>query len=262
MADITGYVVYQEPPRRPLTARNLEDYALCPQKFLLSFFTPRGQAERFRGGPAALQQAVRAALVECYRQGGPPAVPAERLLAGFEAAWEGSLCADTLEEEQLHAQGRRMLSEYHAQHQAEPVRAIANDLRLEAGIGEHRFVAVADRVDEAEGGLLTLLRYRTAREVPGPRALGREASVALLLLGGEAHFARPAQVGVCAVRRGQLVLAEISDAQRTEWEARLAAQAEALRQARAYPTRVGRHCQVCRSRAQCPAWARPPEGSR
>lgn len=256
MAQRPGYLIYQEPPRRPLTARNLEDFALCPQKFLLSFFVSPAQSDRFRGGPAALQRAARAALLACYREGGPAQVPVERLLEAFEAHWDGSLCADSLEEEQLHRQGQEMLRRYHEQHAAAPTRVLAVDQRLEAEIGGHRFVAVADRVDDLGQGTL-LLRYRTTRDMPGPKALAKDLSTALLLLVGEAAYQRPAQAAIYALRAGRLVVAEISPAQKRAWEEEIVARAAQVRAARDYPTNVGQHCRVCRCRPLCPAWHPP-----
>jgi len=252
--------VYQEPPQRPLTARNLADYALCPQKFLLSFFVPKAQADRLIGGPAARHQAVRAALIECYREGGPPVVSSERLLELFEENWQGELCADSLEEEQLHTQGQEMLRRYHQDHAGEPARAIADDLRMEQEIGGHRFVAVADRIDEEADGSITLLRYKTARQVLSSRKLAKDLSAQVLLLVGERRFQQPAQVAIYALRPGKLIVAEFGTGERRQAELETIQQATRIRRARQYPTNRGRHCRVCRSRPQCPAWHPPPGG--
>ena len=206
---------------------------------------------------------MRAALLEGYREGGPGAVGAARLVELFEQHWEGRLCADSLEEEQLHRQGQEMLRKFTAAHEAETARTVALDLRMEADLGPHRFVAVADRVVEEpeEAAPLTLLRYKTTRQIPGPGPLGKDLSLALLLLVGEAHFSREAQAALYAVRAGRLVVAEISAAQREVWREQLTVQATAIRRAHDYPTVVGRHCSVCRCRSLCPAWhpQKPPE---
>jgi len=199
--------------------------------------------------------------VELYREGGPPAVPAERLPEWFEEHWQGACCADSREEAELHAQGLAMLAQYHQQHAAEPVRTLAQDLRMEAEIGGHQFVAVTDRVDEEPDGTLTLLRYKTTRRPPGPGELGQDLSAGLLLLVGERHFQRPARVAVYAARPGKLILADFSPGARRALEQRVAGAAQRLRGAQDYPPRTGRHCRVCRSRPQCPAWQPPPEPS-
>ena len=258
MSQAPGYVIYQEPPRRPLTARNLADYALCPQKFLLSFFVSRHASERFQGGSAALHGAARAALTECYRQGGPRSVPPERLLELFKQHWEGRLCADSLEEEQLQRQGQEMMRRYHQDHAAETAPTVGLDLRMEADLGEHRFVAVVDRAFQEDGEPLTLVRYKTTRQVPGPGGLAKDVSLALLLLVGEAHFEEAAQAAVYALRPGKLVVAELGQAERRAWGEQFVQQATAVRRARDYPTVVGRHCSVCRCRSLCPYW-HPPQ---
>jgi hypothetical protein len=134
---------------------------------------------------------------------------------------------------------------------------VALDLRMEADLGEHRFVAVVDRALEEPGEALTLLRYRTTRQAPGPGQLGKDPSTALLLLVGEAHWGRPAQAAIYALRAARLVTAEISAAQREAWREQFVTQATAIRRARDYPTVVARHCSVCRCRPLCPAWHPP-----
>lgn len=257
MTQIPGYIIYQEPPRRPLTARNLADYALCPQKFLLSFFVSRAAYEHFQGGSAALQHAARAALLDCYRQGGPAQVSVTQLLEWFEQHWEGTLCADGLEEEQLHRRGQEMLRRYHQAQTADSASTVALDLRMEADLGEHRFVSVVDYARRAQDQPLTLLRFRTTRQVPGPRKLGQEASIALMLLVGEAHFGEPAQAGVYGLHPGKLVVAELGEGERAAWREQFRQQATTIRRARDYPTVVGRHCSVCRCRSLCPYWHPP-----
>lgn len=248
------YILYRELPARALTARNLEDYALCPQKYLLSFFQPPGETERTLGGPAVLHQAVRAALIELYRQGGPPAIPPEKLKKLFEARWDGRACADSREEEELHRLGLRILCQYHERHVAEPVQTLASDLRMEAEIGGYRFVAVADRVDEQPEGNVTLLRYRTTLRPPGAGELSRDLSARMLWLVGERHWGRPVRVAAEALRRGKVILAEFPAAVRKETEERLVRQAQEIRRATDFFPRQGKHCRHCRSRPRCPAW--------
>ena len=250
-----GFVLYQELPRRPLTARNLDDFAVCPQKYLLSFFQPPGETERTLGGSAALHQAVRAALVELYREGGSEAVPPERLAEWFEERWDGAACADSREEEALHREGLELLRKYHEAHSAEPPRVLDSDLRMEAELGGHQFVAIADRVDEGPDGALTLVRYKTTRRPPGPGELAADLSAGLLALVGARHFARPVRVAIEALRPGTVVLAEFPAGAQAELERSLARQAEQIRRATDYPTRQSaKTCRHCRARSRCPAW--------
>lgn len=256
MADTPTFVTYQEPPPRPLTARNLEDYALCPQKYLLSCFQPPRETGRSLGGPAALHHAVRAALIESDRAGGLAAVSLEQLLDWFDQHWDGAACSDSLEEEQFERQGREMLRRHYEAH-AEQGPALAVDVRLEGEIGGQQFVATADRVEEQPDGSLLLLRYKTTRRPPGPGELAGDLSAGLLWLLGERHFGRPVQVGIVALRRGRRIRAEFPPDAREALARRLTTEAERLRRAQGYPPRQGPHCRACRSRTECPAWRRP-----
>ena len=176
--DLTAEYLQQ----RRLTARNLQDFELCPQKYLLSLSVAPAEARQFIGGPAALQWAVRGTLIDCYRRGGPHEISQQSLLDLFEQHWEGELCADSLEERQLHSRGIRLLTDYYQPHHQAPNQTIAVDLRLTAEIAGHDFAAVADRVDRDESGVITLLRYKTSASPPGPGMLAKDISAGLLLL--------------------------------------------------------------------------------
>ena len=254
--DREEYSLTPQISQRRLTARNLADFVLCPQRCLLSFFTTRAQERRFIGGPAALHRALRSTLVETYRSGGPPQVSEAALLPLFEPSWEGELCADSLEEERLHSEGVAMLQAYHQMHKDEPNQAIASDLRLTGELDGYSFVAVADRVDRADDGTVTLLRYNSSRRPPSPGQLAEDLSAGLLLLLGQTHFRDSVcRTAVYALRPGRLVVAAIGCSQLATLRDRLVNIAEAVRGAQQFPTDVGRHCRWCRSRAQCPAWA-------
>ncbi len=251
----SGHSTDLQVPQRPLTARNLQDFILCPQKYLLSFFTSQAESRRFIGGPAALHRALRSALVQTYQLGGPTQIPESTLLTLFEDNWEGELCADSLQEERLHAEGREMLRAYYQSHQDKANPAIATDLRLEGEIGGYDFVAVADRVDQAEDGTITLLRYKSTRRPPGPAELAQDISAGLLLLLGETHFApSECQVAIYALRPGRLTVAPIDEPQHRSVRERIISLARRVRQTRQFPTNKGSHCRWCRSQAQCPVW--------
>ena len=113
--------------QRRLTARNLQDFELCPQKYLLSLSVALAEARQFIGGPATLQWAVRGTLIDCYRRGGPQQLSRPNLLDLFEQHWKGELCADSLEESQLHSRGIRLLTDYHQAHHQAPNQTIAGD---------------------------------------------------------------------------------------------------------------------------------------
>ncbi len=240
---------------RRLTARNLEDFRLCPQKYLLSLSIRPADTRKFIGGPAVLHRATRAALVECYRNGGPQELALATLLESFEENWEGRLCADSLEESQLHARGIEMLTHYYQAHHDQPNQTIAVGLRLSGEIEGHEFVAVADRVDQDESGLITLLRYKSGSSPPGAKTLAKDISAGLLLLLGSMHYApQQCQSAIYALRRGRLTVADIDEVQRTRLRQQVVALAAQAHCAQEFPTNQGQHCRWCRSRADCPAW--------
>ncbi len=250
------HLTAKHPQQRPLTARNLQDFQLCPQKYLLSLSVAPSQARKFIGGPAALQEVIRRALIDCYQQGGPQQISQQRLLDFFAEHWQGELCADSLEESQLHRRGIRMLTDYYQKHHNSPNQTIAVDLRLTGEIAGHNFVAVADRVDRDDDGIITLLRYKTSASPPGPAALAQDLSAGLLLLLGSQYYA-PAQcqTAIYALRRQRLIIADIDAGQRQWLREQIVALADEVHSAQDFPTRKGQHCRWCRSRAQCPAWA-------
>ncbi len=241
-------------PERPLTARNLADYQLCPQKFLLSYFVPRAESRRFIGGPAALHQALREALIECYRLGGPTQVSQERLLEGFEDGWDGRLCADSLEEERLHDQGVGMLETYYAKHQQDRSEIVEVDLRMEVELGGHAFVAVADlALREADGGI-NALRWLSTRRPPAPAEIVESLSWGLLFIAAEHSFPEEdVSVTMYSLRRasGHRVRFDAEEAHGIK--RRLTRIADRIRVATEFPAVTGKHCRWCRARGRCPA---------
>ena len=250
--DLTAEYLQQ----RRLTARNLRDYELCPQKYLLSLSITPTEVRQFIGGPAALRAAVRAALVDCYQHGGPQEISQPGLLDFFEQHWEGKLCADSLEESQLHSRGVRMLTDYYQTHHEAASQTIAVDLRLTGEIAGHDFVAVADRINRDDSGIVTLLRYQTSASPPGPGALAKDISAGLLLLLGSQHYAsEQCQTAIYALRRQRLIIADIDADQRHRLREKITNLAAQVHSAQDFPPQEDQHCRWCRSRTQCPAWA-------
>ena len=242
--------------QRRLTSRNLLDFELCPQKYLLSLSVSPTEGRQFIGGPAALQWAMRGALIDCYQSGGPQQISRQALLDLFEQHWQGELCADSLEESQLHSRARNMLTDYYLTHHEAVNQTIAAGLRLTGEIAGHDFVAVAARVDRDESGVITLLRYNTSASAPGPGTLGKDISAGLLLLLGSQHYtSEQCQTAIYALRPQRLTIADIDADQRQRLREQIATLADEVHSAQDFPTQKGQHCRWCRSRAQCPAWA-------
>ncbi|NLO06319.1 MAG: PD-(D/E)XK nuclease family protein [candidate division WS1 bacterium] len=246
-------VVPLDLPERPFTARNIADFHECPQKFLLSWFVPREETRRFLGGPATLHQALRAALVDCHRLGGPSAAPLVRVQAVFEDAWDGSACADSLEEEQLHTQGLRMLRDYHEAHMSGPA-TVDVDVRMEIPLGDHRFVAVADAVMRLDDGGLSATRWMSTRNPPSAQQLGESPAWALLYACMQDRYpGEDLSVTMWSLRRSSGHRISFFEDDLQPLLRRLTRVADRIRVATVFPAETGMHCRWCRARSRCPA---------
>lgn len=240
---------------RPLSARVLDDFELCPRKFLLAHFATRTEDHRFRGGPAVLHQAVRAAIVDLWRAGGPSQVTAAGLLDRFATHWDGRLCTDAREEETLHDQGLLLLAEYYAGLAGETRVALATDLRLEGALGDSRFVAVVDLVLQPPGEAVEAWRLVTSRQPLSAAELQRDLSARLLWLLHRQTYpeGRVLMHALRPRRTTEVTLTPADDAYlRHDLQSRVAR----LRREREFAPHKGDHCAWCRSRPQCPAWPR------
>ena len=258
MASMDQPTPEQLPPEfyeQALTARMLDDFATCPRKFLLSFFVTREEGRHFRGGPAVLHQAIRQALLHSYKVGGPAKQPLADLLVAFERHWEGHLCADAVEEEQLHDQGLQMLRDYHAAHSAEQVIVEATDLRLTGKVGEQEFVAVADLVLRREPEGLEAYRFVTSRRPLSAKELPKDISAQLLWLLVKENLGK-ARVLYYALRQGQVREVALSPDEEEYLRRDLVSRAARVRREREFQPQKGRYCRWCRSRAKCPLWRR------
>ncbi len=246
-----GYILDTETPTGPLSARNLQDYAQCPRKYLLSALATRAQTRRHIGGPAALHRAVRTALVEMYSAGEPAAYSLDALLAAYEEAWDGSACKDSREEDDLHRDGVRILTAQHS----EPLPLtgpVTTDVRLEYEIDGNAVVAVADVIaDEPPRAY----RFVTSRRPPSQEAMAKDLSWALLALLAGRHTENPdAECILVDLRKSCTVPFSLDADQRARHEARIVSLAGRIRRDRKFEAIKGRECRWCRSRRECPAW--------
>jgi len=251
----------QLPPEfeeQPLTARMLDDFATCPRKFLLSFFSTDQDARRLRGGAAALHQAVRQALLDHYQFGGPSQRPVAELLARFEDHWDGRRCADSLEEQQLHAAGLEMLVAYHAAHAAEALTVLATDLRLTGQVAGREFVAVADLVTGPVEREVTVTRLVSSRRPLSAAELGTDISAELLWLLATTRYGEDGAVRVLyyALRQGRAREVSLDAEQAAYLRQDLAARVGRIHREEEFAPRQGSYCRWCRSRSRCPLWRR------
>ncbi len=239
--------------QRPLTAANLLDWRLCPHKFLLSFFAPSRQ-QRALGALRALHSAVRQTLVECDKRGGPAAVPLEWLRDEFMRLFDGSACADSLEEEQMRKLGLRMLAEFHASQRESPCRLLGADVRFEANIDDFAFVAVADRHEDCPELGAVVARYDVHKDPPGPTRILRDLRMGLLVVLAEQCLGSRPVARLYALRRGRIYDVQFDDAAAGRVRQQALALARAIRADTAFEPRPGDHCLWCRVRHACQAW--------
>ncbi|MHB8997262.1 MAG: PD-(D/E)XK nuclease family protein [Armatimonadota bacterium] len=259
MTDYSPQQLPDEFHEQPLSARMLDDFGICPRKFLLSFFTSRDAERHFRGGTAALHQAVRAAVLEWWALGGPAQVSAQAMQDSFEANWDGSLCADSLEEQRLHAQGRKILLDYHTRTVTRQTEAHATDVRMTGQIGEQTFVAVADLLLSPEPGQVSFVRLTTSRSPLGPTQLAKDVSARLLWLLAQEHPLQGAvdrRVVYEALRKPAEHEVLLTPDEEQHARRDIASRVARIHRETAFEPSKGKQCRWCRSRARCPAWPR------
>lgn len=253
-ADVPEIIEPIDLPDRPFTARNLADYHQCPQKFLLSWFVPREETQRFLGGPAMLHQALREALVDWYRVGGLAGGDPAHLAVVFDDAWDGSVCADSLEEERLHAQGLKLLREYQAADVGGSAEVLEVDLRMEVELGGHRFVSVADLVLREQDGSINGLRWLSARKPPSVQDIFESTGWGLFAACmGERFPDEDISVTMYSLRRGSGHRVRFPEAELEQLTRRATRVADRIRVATEFPPTTGMHCRWCRARSRCPA---------
>jgi hypothetical protein len=239
--------------RGPLTGRNLSDFALCPHKYLLSFFSSGSKSVERIGGPAALHRAVRAAVLAAYRASADFPASFDVARRAFDLNWDGSPCKDSREEEDLRRDGLLMLERL----RQEPLPLgglVRADLHLEGELAGSRFAAVADLVSADPPRVLRLV---TSRRPPSAAELPDDPSWALLYLLGRRHLSDAATEAVMAdLRRGRGVSFSLERERIESAEAALARQADRIQRERAFRPVKGPHCRWCRSQRECPAWPR------
>ena len=235
----------------------LDDFFTCPRKFLLSFFTSRDAERHFRGGTAALHQAVRAAVLEGWTRGGPVQVSPQVMLDSFEAHLDSSLCSDTLEERQLHSQGQKILKGYQTPTDGRKTDLLSTDVRLTGQIGEQNLVAVTDLLLSPEPGQARFVRLTTSRSPLGPAQLAKDVSARLLwLLAQEYSLEGVVDRRVIYETLRKSAEHEVSLTGEEEQHARrdIASRVARIHRETAFEPSKGKHCRWCRSRARCPAW--------
>ena len=237
---------------RALTARDLEDFGVCPRKFLLAATASRDETQGLLGGPAMLTRAVRNTLHEALAPGSAGTVA--EALARFEAHFEGRYCADSREEDELADLGRRVLREVLSASAERDV--LATNVLYEGEIDGERFQASADLLLRTDSGL-ELVRFTLSRKAPTPAELGQNPGTVILHdLATPAHPGEAITIVIEALRAGARVVASLGDGRLEATREALLRRARTLRAASEFGAVKGSHCRWCRSQRRCPEWRR------
>jgi hypothetical protein len=238
---------------RAWTAGNLNDYALCPRKLVLSLFSAAGQ-RRALGAGQALRGAVRAVLVAADQQGGVLTWSLEKLRDEFRRRFDRAACADSLEEEQTERLGLGMIARFQAEQRGRAVELIAADERFEAVFEDLHFAAVADRVEREADGVLFVARFDVTSKPPGPERLQRDFSMGLLVAVVTAKLDEVPTGRSYALRAGKVYDVSLDAAQLEVIRRRAITTARSLRADTEFEPRPGDQCRWCRVRSSCSAW--------
>jgi len=247
---------------RPLGPRHLADHELCPHKYYLSALGRAREVAHPVGAPRALHGALVRALQETLvvQAKGPAGV--ERLLETFEAAFDGTACADTWEEERYRRDGRLILEQYYAGGQLERLGRVEVAVVVSGDLDGQPVYARADVVADVGDAGTVLVTYHSARRTPSPSELQEDLRTGLLQVLAARHWAPgggsprpgPFSCEVHALRSGQVLTATKSEEQLEAVRARALDRIERIRYDSVFPTARGSHCRWCRSKPICPAW--------
>lgn len=235
------------------TAGLLEAFALCPMKFALYRLSDAWAGVPRRTGAAwALHAAVKRCLNECYLMGGPRAVSATWLADRFAAVFDARACADSREEEEQIATGRRLVAQYHADHLHDQADEVRVDLTLEGCIASARWRAYADRRESRPDGSVAYVLYSVSRRPPGESALAEDLRTGVLQILAEQSEGRPVEVEVHALRARRVIDATKRPAELAAIEQQVARQVDRAQRLSNPPALRGAHCRWCHVRSLCP----------
>jgi len=239
---------------RPLTGRQLSDFAECPRRFLLSQFVSDKEERRYRGASAVLHQGLRDAVVQFYGAGGDVADAARQLRGLFEQYFEGALCADAMEESRTEARGLKMLEEFANAWLPEHPTARDTDVRLGLTVDGQAFASSADLLFADSAGT-TVIRLNSRRPAPSAADLLAEPSAVLLALAAaELEGDRLQYVGYYSLSECKLVPIEIAPDQIDYMRRDLVSRAARMRRETQFAPRKGKQCRWCGARGRCEVW--------
>ncbi|MFQ5690769.1 MAG: RecB family exonuclease [Gemmatimonadota bacterium] len=227
-------------------------YLRCPQQWKLRYVDRRPQPPR---PYLNLGTAVHAALQAFYE--GRLTAPAslEEMEAAFEASFDPAAYPTDEERARRHADGLRMVRDFHALHAPEFRPALQVELGLRFECGGVRCRGIADRIDKLDPEGVRIVDYKTGGKLTLDRA--RESDQLTLYQMGVEQALGLAVRSVGLYHVPSQTLFEVpgrDEARIREVEARVRAVARGIEREEFEPA-PGAHCDWCDFRPWCPAYA-------
>jgi hypothetical protein len=202
----------------------------------------------------ALHAAVKHALDECYRMGGPAEFPLDRLRERFIDAFDGTACADSREEDECRDAGTSIVERYHAA-RIEDLPLVAEvDVPIRGEIGGWLFDAHANRREERTDDSIAFIILTTARRPPTEGPSQDDLRTGILQLVAEDREHRPVEVELHALRSGRVYDATKPPRELEGIVDRVSALAQVINETPSDAAVRGKHCRWCHARGVCPEW--------
>lgn len=249
-----------EEPSRPLPRRlspsALERYRSCPRQFLFADIERAPRPEEQPSPVLCQGNAVHHALERFY------GLPLEdRSLENLHRALRSVWCehrqrgtfSGREEEKRYGEEALEMLTRYAELYDLELV-PLAREQWVQTVLDGTQLFGKVDRVDEADGGGLWLIDYKTGRHQLEPGELSNESAVQLYTVAAEATFSREVErVSIIYLRSGDEVR---WTPERDDIEAarlRLAALLEQIKSDTVFEAYPGDSCRFCPFALSCSA---------
>ena len=173
---------------------------------------------------------------------------------------EGYLSSE--DEKRYFDLGAALLRRFHAAYLEAPPRPVAVEQSLDAQLDGIRIHGIVDRIDEADGGGLEVLDYKTSKELSWREARTSDQLTLYQQL-VEQTYGRPVEALTLYHMR---TLSPLRTPARKPEEvadlgSRLGEVSDGIREG-AYDPRPGPYCQRCDFRGQCPEWREVPAEER
>ncbi len=249
-------------PLRTLSPSRAADFKLCPQLFKFRALERREEPPttyQARGTTAHL------ALQRLFDLSAPQRTPSA-LYDLFRQAWsdirgeEYADLFDSVEDERAWGlESMALLANYFTIEDPTAIEPLDRELDLVEELGDKIIRGILDRMDETEAGELVITDYKTGKAPPERYAIPAFFALKIYALLVRKRTGRtPTELRLLYLNGPTLYTVPVTDAQLDAMDRQLGALWAAIDKAITtdrFPTRVGRLCDYCSFRAECPAFA-------